>query len=63
MVFSCGFRSTGIEYTWKARKRGFSKNRLYHLVDQALNGLVSFTKVPIRLCMVFGLAVAALSVL
>jgi glycosyltransferase involved in cell wall biosynthesis len=63
MVFNCGFRSTGIEYTWKARKRGFSKNRLYHLVDQALNGLVSFTKVPIRLCMGCGLVVASLSVL
>jgi glycosyltransferase involved in cell wall biosynthesis len=63
MVFDCGFRSTKIEYTWKARKRGLSKNRLYHLVDQGLNGLVSFTKIPIRLCMFFGLIVAALSIL
>jgi len=61
MIASCGFRSTGVEYTWKARARGFSKNRLYHLIDQGLNGLISFTNVPLRLCMFFGLAVAMLS--
>lgn len=63
MIANCGFRVTGIPYTWKARKKGFSKNRLYHLVDQALNGLISFTNVPLRLCMFFGLAVAACSIL
>ena len=46
-----------------ARARGFSKNRLYHLIDQGLNGLVSFTNVPLRLCMFFGLAVACLTLL
>lgn len=61
MVFSCGFRSQGIEYTWRARRRGLSKNRLYHLIDQGLNGLVSFTKLPLRLCMLFGILTAACS--
>ena len=63
MIANCGFRSTGIAYTWKARARGFSKNRLYHLVDQGLNGLISFTKVPLRLCMFSGFAVAGVSFL
>jgi glycosyltransferase involved in cell wall biosynthesis len=63
MIASCGFRATGIEYTWKARKKGFSKNRLYHLVDQALNGFVSFTKIPLRLCLFFGFSVAIVSML
>jgi glycosyltransferase involved in cell wall biosynthesis len=62
MIANCGFRATGIEYTWKARKRGFSKNRLYHLIDQGLNGLVSFTKVPLRLCLLSGFLLAALSI-
>src|SRR5207237_1339075 len=62
MIAYCGFRSTGIAHTWKARKRGFSKNRLHHLVDQGLNGLVSFTKVPLRMCMGFGLLVALVSI-
>jgi glycosyltransferase involved in cell wall biosynthesis len=54
MIANCGFRTCGIEYTWKARRRGFSKNRLYHLIDQGLNGFVSFTKVPMRLCLLSG---------
>jgi polyisoprenyl-phosphate glycosyltransferase len=61
MIAYCGFRSTGVEYTWKARKRGFSKNSLLNLVDQGLNGLVSFTKIPLRICMGTGLVIAILS--
>lgn len=63
MIANCGFPSTGVEYTWKARRRGFSKNRLYHLIDQGLNGLVSFTKVPLRLCLAFGFVLSVLSIL
>jgi polyisoprenyl-phosphate glycosyltransferase len=63
MVASCGFKSVGIAYTWKARSRGASKNRLYHLVDQGLNGLVSFTNVPLRVCLSAGLMLAGASLL
>jgi glycosyltransferase involved in cell wall biosynthesis len=63
MIANCGFSTTGVEYTWKARKKGFSKNRLYHLIDQGLNGLVSFTKVPLRLCLLSGFLLATLSIL
>ncbi|MEJ0000313.1 MAG: glycosyltransferase family 2 protein [Verrucomicrobiota bacterium] len=63
MIASCGFRSIGVSYTWRARKRGFSKNRLYHLVDQGLNGLISFTKIPLRLTLVFGFGLAFCSIL
>jgi polyisoprenyl-phosphate glycosyltransferase len=63
MIASCGFRATGIEYTWKARQRGISKHRLYHLIDNGLNGLISFTNVPLRLCMFFGVLVSFLSLL
>jgi polyisoprenyl-phosphate glycosyltransferase len=61
MIAYCGFRSTGVEYTWKARKHGFSKNSFLNLVDQGLNGLVSFTKIPLRICMGTGLVIAILS--
>ena len=61
MIASCGFKSTSIPYTWKRRERGMSKNRLYHLIDQGLNGLVSFTNVPLRLCTFFGLSVSGLA--
>jgi len=63
MIASCGFTSASVEYTWKARPRGFSKNRFYHLIDQGLNGLISFTNIPLRLCMFFGFFMAALSFL
>lgn len=63
MIANCGFPATGVEYTWKARKKGLSKNRLLHLVDQGLNGLVSFTRVPLRLCLAFGFVLATLSIL
>lgn len=61
MVAYCGFRSVGVDYTWKSRKRGISKNNFVRLVDQALNGLISFTNVPMRLCMGAGLAIATAS--
>lgn len=63
LIASCGFRSTGVAYTWRARRRGLSKNRLYTLIDQGLNGLVSFTNVPLRLCLFFGFGLAVLSLL
>lgn len=63
MIANCGFPATGVEYTWKARKKGLSKNRFLHLVDQGLNGLVSFTRVPLRLCLAFGFLLATLSIL
>lgn len=63
MIASCGFNAIGVEYTWKERKRGLSKNRLYHLIDQALNGIISFANVPLRLCLFFGFFIAAASIL
>jgi len=49
-----------VPYTWEARKRGLSKNNLPRLIDQALNGIFSFTSVPMRLCTFAGLAMAGL---
>ena len=63
MVASCGFKSIGLSYTWKARARGISKNRLYHLIDEGLNGLVSFTNVPLRMCLSVGIFLSGASLL
>ncbi|MBU0640349.1 MAG: glycosyltransferase family 2 protein [Planctomycetes bacterium] len=62
MIAGCGFRSIGVPYTWKARQRGISKGRLYLLIDQGLNGLISFTNIPMRLCMLAGLLLSVLSI-
>ena len=63
MIASCGFRRVGVPYTWLARERGYSKARFYHLIDQALNAIISLSNVPMRLCMFFGFGVAFLSIL
>jgi len=63
LIASCGFRATGVPYTWRARRHGRSRNRWYHLVDQGLNGLISFTNVPMRLCLFGGLVLSVLSLL
>lgn len=63
MIASCGYKSTGVDYVWRKRKKGFSKNRLYHLIDQGLNGLISFTNVPMRILIFTGLIISILSIL
>jgi glycosyltransferase involved in cell wall biosynthesis len=62
MTFECGGRAIGVPYVWRARKRGLSKNRLSSLIDQALNGLVSFTSTPLRLGLAVGFILASLSI-
>jgi len=63
MIASCGFKSVGIPYRWQVRRAGLSKNRLYHLVDQGLNGLISTSNVPLRVCMIIGFCIALASVI
>lgn len=63
LIASCGFKTTGIKYTWKARKQGISNHRLYHLIDNGLNGLISCTNVPLRLCMFLGFFISGASIL
>ncbi|RAU23586.1 glycosyltransferase [Paramagnetospirillum kuznetsovii] len=55
MIASCGFKSAAVPYNWVARKRGVTKNSLIRLVDQGLNGMISFSTAPVRLCMLVGL--------
>ena len=63
LIASVGFRRVIVPYTWKARKAGISKNNLPRLVDQALNGIFSFTNAPLRLCTLLGFALAGLCLL
>ncbi|MES2972786.1 MAG: glycosyltransferase family 2 protein [Pseudomonadota bacterium] len=61
MTFDVGFRSIGVEYTWRARKHGVSRNHLIHMFDQGLNGIISFSNAPLRIALVAGFLVSALS--
>jgi glycosyltransferase involved in cell wall biosynthesis len=63
LIASVGFKRVIVPYTWKARRAGISKNNLPRLIDQALNGIFSFTNAPLRLCTFVGFALAALCIL
>ncbi|MDN4986744.1 glycosyltransferase family 2 protein [Bradyrhizobium sp. WYCCWR 13022] len=62
MTFECGGRAVGVPYTWRARKKGLSKNRAAALIDQGLNGLVSFTSAPLRFGLYAGFVLSFLSI-
>lgn len=63
IIASVGFRRVIVPYTWVARSAGISKNNLPRLIDQALNGIFSFTNVPMRLCTFAGVGMALLCLL
>jgi glycosyltransferase involved in cell wall biosynthesis len=63
MIFYCGFPSVGVPYTWRRRERGKSNNPIPKLIDQGLNGWLTFSNLPLRLAMVAGIAIASLGAL
>jgi glycosyltransferase involved in cell wall biosynthesis len=63
LIASVGFNRVIIPYTWKVRKSGLSKNNALRLIDQALNGIFSFTNVPLRICTFIGFGLAAICIL
>ncbi|MDH4981865.1 glycosyltransferase [Hyphomicrobium sp. D-2] len=63
MTFEIGYNAVGVPYRWVARKRGISKNSLLRLIDQGMNGLITFTSAPIRIVLFTGFFIAALAIL
>jgi polyisoprenyl-phosphate glycosyltransferase len=61
MIAYCGFKATGVPYTWTRRRHGVSSSTLVRLVEQGLNGIISFSNVPMRLVLLAGFFVAFLS--
>jgi len=57
-----GYRIAFIEFESMRRLRGVSKYRPSILLNFALQGISSFSKTPLRLCTITGLAVALISV-
>jgi glycosyltransferase involved in cell wall biosynthesis len=62
IIASCGFKRLIVPYTWRARQRGLSKNNIPRLIDQALNGIFSFTNAPMRFCTFVGFALASICI-
>lgn len=58
-----GFERAILRYRQPVRKRGESKNRLSDLYEQAMLGITSQSKVPLRLATLTGFVLASLSLL
>jgi len=55
--------SSSVKYTWAARVKGKSKANWFNLLDQAINGLISTSRIPARLSLVGGFFIAGLGML
>lgn len=58
-----GFRHTTIDYKREARAAGRSKFTYWKLWNFALDGIIAFSSVPLRVWSYFGAAVSAISIL
>ena len=54
LIAQTGVKSASVPYTWVRRARGKSKNSFISLIDQAINGFVSTSRVPARLALLGG---------
>ncbi len=63
LVAQTGASRKGVKYTWESRYQGKSKNSLYDLFDQGLNGFVATGNGFIRLIILLGGSTALLSIL
>lgn len=62
IISSLGFKRIIVPYVWKTRERGISKHNLPMLLDQAMNGIFSFTRAPMRACTISGAVISAFSI-
>ncbi len=60
-TFDIGFDSIGIPYTWAERKLGKSNNNFFSMLVQGLDGITSFSNLPIRATIVFGMLISLIS--
>lgn len=62
LIAQSGVKSAAVSYTWVKRERGKSKNSFISLIDQAINGFVSTSRVPARLALLGGFILSFLGV-
>jgi len=63
LIADIGFEPAIIEFTQPARKFGKSKSNLLYLYEEAMLGITSYTKLPLRLATIIGFSTAGLSFL
>jgi len=63
LIADIGFEPAIIEFTQPARKHGKSKSNILYLYEEAMLGITSYTKVPLRLATIVGFISALISFL
>jgi glycosyltransferase involved in cell wall biosynthesis len=63
LICEIGFDKYLFPYDQPVRKRGITKNNFYTLYDIAMLGITTHSKVPLRLCTIFGFIVSFLSLM
>jgi glycosyltransferase involved in cell wall biosynthesis len=63
LIAQTAVKSSSVPYTWVKRKHGKSKNSFISLIDQAINGFVSTSRVPARLALLGGFLLSLLGFL
>ena len=63
LVAITGANSTSVKYKWVKRKAGKSKASFLVLIDQAINGLVSTSKIPARIALFSGFLLSGIGFL
>lgn len=63
LIADIGFEPAIIEFTQPARKHGKSKSNILYLYEEAMLGITSYTKVPLRLATILGFISAVISFL
>jgi glycosyltransferase involved in cell wall biosynthesis len=63
LIADIGFEPAIIKFSQPARKYGKSKSNLMYLYEEAMLGLTSYTKIPLRLATIIGFIAALISFL
>ncbi len=62
LIAQTGFESVGIKYKHLKRKKGKAKGNYFALINLGLNGIVSFSNVPLRVAMIGGFIISFFSI-
>ncbi|MBI3331722.1 glycosyltransferase family 2 protein [Candidatus Peregrinibacteria bacterium] len=62
-IAEIGFERAEIPYHQPQRKRGLTKNNFFTLFDFALQGITSYSKIPLRIATILGMIFSALGLL
>lgn len=62
LIAQTAVQSSSVEYTWQRRKQGRSRNSFVDLLDQAMNGLVSTSRIPARIALLTGFMISSLGI-